>query len=195
MALRAFSPAFYRRSRRLRRWTAGVAATLLASVAGASPGWGAPDAAGGTAAVLSYIDAAAGGVEVVRHWPGAPSDVTVYPFVPYFWGGCPGPGAIMMLITGGPGAAPLLGRVITALGVVEPADRDARGEINRIVRELRTPGHPAQEALKAAAPWVSDLASYEKWGYAVFLFVHWQGLWCTFTVRAVSEGYGIPFVR
>lgn len=195
MALFPLSPVLYRQSGRLRRWTAEATVALLASITGVSLGWGAPDAAGRTAAVLSYIDAAGGGVEVVRHWPDAPSDVTVYPFVPYFWGGCPGPGAIVMLITGGPGPTPLLGRVITALGAAEAEDRGARSEINRIIRELRTPGHPVQEAVKAAAPWVSDLASYEKWGYAVFLFVHWQGLWCTITVTAVPEGYGIPFVQ
>jgi hypothetical protein len=60
---------------------------------GVSPapvGRGAPDPAGSTGAVLSMVDAAAGRVEVVRRWPGAPSDVGVYPFVPYFWDGCPG---------------------------------------------------------------------------------------------------------
>ena len=108
---------------------------------------------------------------------------------------CPGPGAIMMLITGGPGAAPFSDRIIAALGKLEPANGGVRAEIARIIRALRTPGDPAQEALKAAAPWVSDLASYERGGYAVFLFIHWQGLWCTITVRAVPEGYGIPFVR
>ena len=167
---------------------------MLASVAGVSPGWGAPEPAGSTSAVLSFIDASAGGVEVVRHWPEAPFDVMIYPFVPYVWGGCPGPGAIMMLITGGPGAA-LLGRIISALEQPDVGNPDARAEIARIIQELRTPGRPAQEALKAAAPWVGDLASYERWGYAVFLFIHWQGLWCAITVRAVPEGYGLPFVR
>ncbi len=101
----------------------------------------------------------------------------------------------MMLISGGPGAAPLIARAIAALHTLESADVDTRREIARIIQSLRTPGDPAQEALKAAAPWVSDLFSYERWGYAVFLFIHWQGLWCTVTVRAVPEGYGIPFVR
>ncbi len=180
---------------RLWRWMAGAAAALVVSAAGASPGLGAPDAAGSTAAVLSFIDAAAGAVEVVRHWPGDPSDVAIYPFVPYFWDACPGPGAIMMLITGGPGAAPFSDRIIAALGKLEPADAGVPAEIARIIRALRTPGDPAQEAVKAAAPWVSDLASYEREGYAVFLFIHWQGLWCTITLKAVPEGYGIPFVR
>lgn len=180
---------------RFLRWAAGAAAVMLASGAGVSPGWGAPDAAGSTSAVLSFIDAAAGRVEIVRHWPEAPSDVMIYPFVPYFWDACPGPGAIMMLITGGPAASPLLDRVIAALGTPDFSNRNTRREIARIIQGLRTPGDPAQEMLKAAAPWVSDLASYERWGYAVFLFVHWQGLWCGITVRAVPEGYGIPFVR
>lgn len=173
----------------------GAAAALVVFVAGASPGLGAPDAAGSTGAVLSFIDAAAGMVEVVRHWPAVPSDVAIYPFVPYFWDACPGPGAIMMLLTGGPGAPPLFDHIIAALGKLELADGAVRDEIARIIRALRTPGDPAQEALKAGAPWVSDLASYERGGYAVFLFIHWQGLWCTITVRAVPEGYGIPFVR
>jgi hypothetical protein len=168
---------------------------MVVSAAGTSPGLGAPDAAGSTAAVLSFIDAAAGVVEVVRHWPGDPSDVVIYPFVPYFWDACPGPGAIMMLITGGSGASALFDHIIAALGKPELPNGDTRDEIARIIRELRTPGDPRQEALKAAAPWVSDLASYERGGYAVFLFIHWQGLWCTITVRAVPEGYGIPFVR
>jgi hypothetical protein len=101
----------------------------------------------------------------------------------------------MMLITGWPGASPLLDRVIAALGTPALGNRNTSREIARIIQGLRTPGDPAQEMLKAAAPWVSDLASYERGGYAIFLFVHWQGLWCTITVRAVPEGYGVPFVR
>lgn len=183
------------RSRCLRRWAAAGSAALLVSLAGSSPDRGVSEEAGSSSAVLSFIDATAGRVEVVRHWPEAPSDVTIYPFVPYFWDACPGPGAIMMLISGGPGAPPLIARTIAALNTLDPADADTRREIARILHSLRTPGDPAQEALKAAAPWVSDLASYERWGYAVFLFIHWQGLWCTITVRAVPEGYGIPYVR
>jgi hypothetical protein len=183
------------RFRCLRRVAAVAAAAFLVCVTSFSPGRGASEEAGSTSAVLSFIDAEGGGVEVVRHWPEAPSDVTVYPFVPYFWDACPGPGAIMMLISGGPGAPPLLARTIEALKTLESADADTRREIARLIQSLRTPGDPAQEALKAVAPWVSDLRSYERWGYAVFLFIHWQGVWCTITVSAVPEGYGIPFVR
>jgi hypothetical protein len=182
-------------SRGLRRCAIAGTAALLLTFTGFSQSRGASEEAGRTSAVLSFIDATAGRVEVVRHWPEAPSDVMIYPFVPYFWDACPGPGAIMMLISGGPGPPPLIARIITALNTLDLADADTRREIARIIHSLRTPGDPAQEALKAAVPWVSDLASYERWGYAVFLFVHWQGLWCTITVRAVPEGYGIPYVR
>lgn len=161
----------------------------------AVPGRGAPEPAGSTAAVLSMVDAAAGRVEVVRHWPGAPSDVEVYPFVPYFWDGCPGPGAIMMLVAGPPGSPPAAAQVAEALGAHIPPGRPGRAELARVIGALRTPGDPATEALKAAAPWIADLGSYERWGYAVFLFVHWEGLRCAVTLRAVPEGYGIPFVR
>lgn len=151
--------------------------------------------AGTTAAVLSFIDAAAGRVEVTRHWPAAPADVDVYPFVPYFWWGCPGPGALMMLVTGGAGSAPLPVRVAAAVtgGAAFPAR--SRAELLRTVGALRTPGTPEAETLKAMVPWIADLATYERLGYAVFLFVHWQGVRCAVTLRAVPEGYGIPYVR
>jgi hypothetical protein len=145
--------------------------------------------------VLSFVDAAAGGVEVVRHWPGSASETMIRPFVPYFWDGCPGPGAIMMLITGPPGLAPGAGKIGKALQAPPPRDAPIQAAIARVIENLRTPGTPDVEALKAAAPWVSDLTSYEKWGYAVFLFIHWEGIRCVVTVRAVPEGYGIPFVR
>jgi hypothetical protein len=64
----------------------------------------------------------------------------------------------------------------------------------RVVAALRRPGDPGAEALKAAAPWISDLFTYERLGYAVFLFIHWKGVGCGITLRAVPEGYGIPFV-
>jgi len=180
----------------LRRSMATIAVgSLLLFVV--TPSSGQLIAAGGSAAVLSFIDAAAGRVEVVRHWPRASSDVDVYPFVPYVWGGCPGSGAIMMLVTG-PGSGPSLAvRIAQTLAIHHWASntplRDL--EIMRIVAALRTPGDPAAEALKAATPLISDLATYERFGYAVFLFIHWQGIHCVVTFQAVPEGYGIPFVE
>ncbi len=164
------------------------------SVAWPSPGRG-QEPAGSTAAVLSFVDAAGGAVEVIRHWPGTASAVLVRPFVPYFWDGCPGPGAIMMLVTGPASAPPTPIRIAGALEARMPRDPVAHAEIARVVAALRAPGDPAFEALKVAAPWMSDLVTYERWGYAVFLFIHWQGVRCGMTLRAVPEGYGIPFVR
>jgi hypothetical protein len=162
----------------------------------ALPAGAQPIPAGASAAVLSFIDAAAGRVEVVRHWPAAPDDVDVYPFVPYVWGGCPGKGAVMMLVTGVGVGPPLAGRIAQGL---ERASRLSAvpaqaAEVARIAAALRTPGSPVAEAIKAAAPWVSDLLTYERLGYAVFAFVHWTGASCGISLRAVPEGYGIPFV-
>jgi hypothetical protein len=173
--------------------TVAVGALLLLTV---TPSTGQFISAGGSAAVLSFIDAAAGRVEVVRHWPWASVDVDVYPFVPYAWGGCPGPGAIMMLITG-PGIGPALAmRIARALTLPLVLNTRPRGlEVMRIAAALQSPGDPAEEALKAAIPAISDLATYERFGYAVFLFIHWQGTYCAVTVKAVPEGYGIPFVE
>lgn len=172
-----------------------VAITVLCALLVCSPsGRGASAPAGSTAAVLSFVDASAGRVEVVRHWPSAAWDVEVYPFVPYLWNGCPGPGAIMMLVTGPVGGLPLPERVAGALGSRLPASGPARDQLARIIKALRTPGDPAEEALKAATPWVSDLSTYERMGYAVFVFIHWQGISCGVTVQTVLEGYGIPFV-
>jgi hypothetical protein len=182
-------------SPRTGRWAAGLAAGLLVFLAAGSSGHVAPDPAGTTAAVLSMVDSAGGRIEVVRHWPGAPSDVDIFPFVPYFWDGCPGPGAIMMLVAG-PSDLPLNAALIAGtLASHLPRDQSARAQLERVIGALRTPGDPAAEALKAASPWVADLATYEKWGYAVFLFIHWQGVGCGVTLRAVPEGYGIPYVR
>ena len=103
----------------------------------------------------------------------------------------------MMLITG-PGIGQLiLERIADGLlrTPMNPAGIGSCTEITRIAGALRTPGDPTVEALKAITPMVSDLATYEKWGYAVFLFVHWQGIRCGLIVRAVPEGYGIPFVQ
>ncbi len=171
-----------------------IVALLFARTA--LPAGAQPIPAGASAAVLSFIDAAAGRVEVVRHWPAAANDVDVYPFVPYVWGGCPGRGAVMMLVTGAGSGPPLVGRI--AQGLVRASRLSAvpaqAAEVARIAAALRTPGDPLSEAIKAAAPWMSDLFTYERLGYAVFLFVHWTGVGCGITLRAVPEGYGIPFV-
>jgi len=100
----------------------------------------------------------------------------------------------MMLITGAAGTPPSAPDIARALEARTPGG-PAHGAIARIVERLRTPGDPVIETLKAAAPWIGDLVSYERWGYAVFLFIHWQGVRCVLTLRAVPEGYGIPFVR
>ncbi len=172
----------------------GIGALML--LAGV-PSTGQPIPAGETAAVLSFIDAASGHMEVMRHWPWAPADVDVIPFVPYFWSGCPGPGAIMMLITAPGTSPPLSDRIATALTTRFPGPKASRQslELARIAAALRNPGDPVQEALKAAAPWISDLRNYERWGYAVFLFIRWQGISCGVVFTAVPEGYGIPFVN
>ena len=194
---------------RARRWVAAVgvaavAGAVLASRPTIGVSFSAPPSvaasvaafpAGTTGATLSFVDAASGTVEVVRHWPAAPVDVAVTPFVPYFWDGCPGVGAIMMLLTGPPTADALGWRaaaVLEAGGVRAGVAADA---LARIIASLRTPGSPVFESLKATASWVSDLATYERDGYAVFLFVRWTGMACAVTVQAVPEGYGIPYVR
>jgi hypothetical protein len=179
----------------LNRLIVGIAIASLELLASPSS-TGEPLPAGETGATLSFIDAAAGHAEIIRHWPASTSDVDVYPFVPYFWSGCPGPGAIVMLVTG-IGSGPLVDRVASALETRSsrpPIDRSG-AEIARIAAALRTPGDPAQEALKAAAPWISDLSTYERWGYAVFLLIRWEGIRCVPTFKAVPEGYAIPFVR
>ena len=106
----------------------------------------------------------------------------------------------MMLVTLPPGSAPLAaiaGRLVSGLGLPPPGPRPSSEPITlaRIAAGLRTPGDPAQAALAAAVPWISDLETYERWGYAVFLFIHWEGISCVATFRAVPEGYGIPFVQ
>jgi hypothetical protein len=162
----------------------------------ATPSIAQPIPAGESAAVLSFIDSAAGRVEVVRHWPWAPADVDVYPFVPYFWAGCPGPGAIMMLVTGAGTGPVILDRLLSVLDSLATAS-GLRGaaEIARIAATLRRPGEQAREVVKTLVPWISDLGTYERRGYVVFLFIHWQGLHCVATLKTVPEGYAIPFVQ
>ena len=153
--------------------------------------------AGASGAVLSFIDAAAGRVEVVRHWPDAPADVDVYPFRPYFWGECPGTGAMMMLVVAPLGGASPVASIVEALmnAARTRSTPAASSAMVQLAAALQVPGDPALEALKAAVPWISDLFTYERLGYAVFLFMHWGGSGCVVTVRAVPEGYGIPFVQ
>jgi hypothetical protein len=159
--------------------------------------------AGSTGAVLSFIDAAAGRVEVVRHWPDAPIDVDVYPFVPYSWDGCLGPGAIMILVTGPalpavppvPDATDAFG-VLVAGALQRPvATAGEAVQLRRLAALLRMPGDPLRAAVAALGAPLADLGSYERYGYAVFAFITWQGWRCGVTLRAVPEGYGIPFVR
>jgi len=180
--------------------TATLAAAVAATVAlGAWRGpfavHAAPLPAGSTAAVLSLVDAASGSVEVVRHWPAAPADMTVLPFVPYFLDGCPGPGAIMMLVTGPPGSQILAERAAEGLEVRASHAVSAGSAVAAIIAELRTPGSLAAEAVTSITAPIADMATYERWGYAVFLFIHWTGVKCVVTVQPVPEGYGIPFVR
>ena len=163
--------------------------------------------AGLSAAVLSFVDAASGRVEVVRHWPDSPVDVDVYPYVPYFWGGCPGLGAVMMLVTApatlahAPSsvsddaiAAAVGGQLSAALRRAANSPFDT-SELLRLISGVRAPGEPIFEAAKSLIPRIADLATYERDGYAVFAFILWQGWRCGVIIRAVPEGYGIPFVR
>jgi len=103
----------------------------------------------------------------------------------------------MMLITAPGIGPPLSDRIATALTTRFPGSKASRQslELARIAAALRNPGDPVQEALKAAVPWISDLRNYERWGYAVFLFIRWQGISCGVVFTAVPEGYGIPFVN
>ena len=166
--------------------------------------------AGSTNAVLSFIDAAGNHVDVNRHWPASPQEVQVYPFVPYFWHSClPGDGAIVMLLIG-PGYAPPFGtsadaytrQYLASLGV-----SIARGfsqapqadtNLQAVIRGMVTPGDPPYESLKAAVMQVNDLAHYESYGYATFLFIRWR--WdvpipgCHTDVITIAEGYGVPYI-
>ncbi|HEV2356046.1 MAG TPA: hypothetical protein VGZ23_00270 [bacterium] len=187
-----------------------VVAMLCLLCDGAEPVRGQIHPAGSTAAVLSFVDGAAGRVEIARHWPEAPVDVDVYPFVPYFWNGCPGPGAVMILVTG-PAASPpgafssnegrlarlpdIAARLSTAVRETGRGEAGEHDDLMRMSSSLRTPGDPFLESVKAWAPLIADLATYERDGYAVFAFITWQGWRCGVTLRAVPEGYGIPFVR
>jgi hypothetical protein len=208
------------------------AAAILAALAAVGAVLAAPNAqgqmpAGTTEAVLSYVDAAGGHVSVVRHWhgPGTGQDTQVYPDTPYFWDGCLPfqNGALMFLVTSPVGYQPpgLVGseeytsRFLAGLGQAlssavsagasqVPADQqDARRNLQAVAIGLTTPGDPAYEAMKAVVGQVNSLDAYEKYGYAVFMFIRWRWVYIPFPVpvpcsqidfRTVPEGYAIPFV-
>jgi hypothetical protein len=135
-------------------------------------------------------------------------DVDIHPFVPYFWTGCPGAGAIMILVTG-PGmgrnliadhagdgrAREISTRLAETVRAALHEDAAEAAELQQLVLGTRTPGDPIFETAKAFAPLITDLGTYERRGYAVFAFITWQGWRCGVIFRAVPEGYGIPFVR
>ena len=186
----------------------GLAAIVCGICASPTPSFGQTIPAGLARATLSLIDAAAGRLEAVRHWPQAPAEVDVFPFVPYFWTGCPGPGAIMILVTGpeigrnviadhaGDGGARRIStRLKEIVRTTLREDATEAAELQQLVLGARMPGDPIFEAVKALAPLIADLGTYERRGYAVFAFITWQGWRCGVILRAVPEGYGIPFVR
>ncbi len=183
----------------------------LCICAAAAPALGAFPA-GGTNAVLSFVDSVANHVTLVRHWPEAPQDVDVLPFTPYFWNSClPGDGAILMLLVG-PGYTPPAGtsaegytqqylaslsRAIAAGLELASSGRDG-ALLRGVIVGITTPGDPAYEQLKEALLSVNDLVHYESYGYAVFLLWHWKWVWpvpgCYPDVVTVPEGYGVPLV-
>lgn len=194
-----------------RAWARTLAAAVVLSTIWAEPTPSRSQAspAGVTGAVLSFIDAATGRVEVVRHWPQAPVDVDVYPYVPYLWTGCPGPGAIMVLVTvpatfgnpvppdswNGAQTRDISTRLRETIRTALRGESTERADLWRLIVSVRVPGDPIFEAAKAVVPQIADLGTYERRGYAVFAFITWQGWRCGVTFRAVPEGYGIPFVR
>jgi hypothetical protein len=70
--------------------------------------------------------------------------------------------------------------------------------LQAVIRGMVTPGDPAYESLKTVVMQVNDLAHYESYGYATFLFIRWR--WdlpipgCHTDVITVPEGYGVPYV-
>jgi hypothetical protein len=86
-------------------------------------------------------------------------------------------------------------RLESGIAAVAAGGVEAATVLRRLASSLRTPGDPAVETVKALLPLVADLGTYERRGYAVFAFVVWQGWHCGVTLRAVPEGYGIPFVQ
>lgn len=173
---------------------------------------------GSTNALVSYVDAPGGFVDVRRHWPWAPSDVQVVPYRLYVWNSClPGDGAILILLTSpidlpppwaalstyyAPSTEPAqfvqtyvlgrLGQLAQAIGPTQPA-------LARALAQAVTPGTPGYEAVKAAWPYVTSLRTYERYGFATFLLIRWEWRFpfpgCYPRVVSVPEGYGIPDVR
>ncbi|MDR5693734.1 MAG: hypothetical protein QN198_05160 [Armatimonadota bacterium] len=152
--------------------------------------------------------------EVTRGWPQKPTDIQVFPYTPQFWKGCaPGQGAIATLITAPLDLPPFWAGLSSyyapkaRVEAVISAHLGSQGRsmggkevvlANWLVR-LATPGDPVREAGKAVFPEVRNMATYEKYGYAVFLLLKWE--WrsprpgCYPTLVSVPEGYRIPFVR
>ncbi len=194
---------------------AAAAAVCAVLVAASGSSLQAARPPGSTNAVLSAV--LDGVAEVVRHWPGRPRDVVVRPWEPVFWDDClPGRGAIMVLVTApidippvwamaNPSyfdperaVAPVFEAVLRrTASVVSRIDDE---EVRRNIARSFLPGQVAYEALKSAlATEIRSMAVYEKYGYAVFMFIRSRGWlpWeiCRVTYEAVPEGYGIPYVR
>jgi hypothetical protein len=191
-----------------------VIAALLTALIGHAHGWMLRPP-GTTNAVLSAV--VDGKVEIVRWWPHRSRDVNVHPLSPVFWDGClPGQGAIMTLLTAPVELPPvwamanpgyydpnrMMERVMPEVmrRVYGTVQRITDEQIRRRVQQSLLPGEVAYEALKAAvATEVRSMATYEKYGYAVFMFLTggWWGPFpiCRLVVESVPEGYGIPYVR
>jgi hypothetical protein len=105
------------------------------------------------------------------------------------------PGAIAARATEHERLQVLSARLAAGVATASGGPESAIDELRQLASRLRTPGDPIVEALKVLLPLVADLGSYERRGYAVFAFTMWQGWRCGVTLRAVPEGYGIPFVR
>src|SRR5438034_9503018 len=58
-----------------------------------------------------------------------------------------------------------------ARGLSQASQADAN--LQTVVRGMVMSGDPAYESLKAAVMQVNDLAHYESYGYATFLFIRW----------------------
>lgn len=168
--------------------------------------------AGSTNAVLSVIHD--GFAEVTRWWPGNPTDVDVQPWTLYWWNSClPGDGAIMILLevpvdlppawalTGGYyDPATVASRVLEAMRapLMRTAASTSVEHVREALRKMTIPGQLEYEVLKGAAPEIRSMNVYEKYGYAVFLFIKWEWSFppgCKTTIESIPEGYGIPYVR